>query len=294
MPGIRKFFTRFTCLLYLCLCTGAALAGDVAAPDKKQELQIAVAPFLPAHLIVKNYQPMREYLETKLKQPVSFITAPDYKTFYERTRQHDYTVIITVAHAAYLAQAEAGYVPMLQPVNLTQPVLIVSNTSKFKHPIDLKNRVIALPDPLAIISMQGVEMLREAGLNPDADFTRKHLPNHGAAVNYVLTGEVAAAIVSNRALLQMSKATQQKVHIIYQSSKWAAPGIFYLANPAMPAERVALLAQTIRQFVKDTPQGRDFIHELGYGDLVPATEHDLQAWAGYGAMFKAVLKQQKE
>ena len=289
-----QFITRFMCLLCLGLCAGSAVSVTANVPDKKNELQIAVAPFLPAHLIVKNYQPMREYLELKLKHPVSFITAPDYKTFYERTQRHDYDVIITVAHAAYLAQAEAGYVPMLRPVKLTQPVLIVSTKSNFKHPLDLKGKVITMPDPLAIISMQGIEMLHEAGLNPDTDVSVKHLPNHSAAVNYVIAGEVAAAIVSNRALLQMSNAAQKKVHIIHQSSKWAAPGVFYLANPALPHEQIALLAQTIQQFVKDTPQGVEFISKLGYGSLIPVTAQDLQPLAGYGAMFKTVLTQQKE
>lgn len=289
-----NYIIRFMCLLYLGLYTGSAMSAEAVVSDKNNELQIAVAPFLSARLIVKNYQPMREYLELKLKQPVSFITAPDYETFYERTQHHDYAVIITVAHAAYLAHAEAGYVPMLRPVNLTQPVLIVSTKSNFKHPLDLKGKVITMPDPLAIISMQGAEMLREAGLNPDTDIIVKHLPNHSAAVNYVITGEVAAAIVSNRALMQMSNATQQKMHIIHQSPKWAAPGVFYLANPALPRERIALLAQTIQQFVKDTPQGVEFIRQLGYGSLIPATEQDLQALAGYGAQFKAVLTQQKD
>ena len=294
MVMLRLFVPRLICLLCLGIYVSPAIAVEVVAPDKKAELQIAVAPFLPAHLIVKNYQPMREFLEKKLKQPVSFITAPDYETFYARTQHHDYAVVITVAHAAYLAQAEAGYVPMLRPVNLTQPVLIVSTKCNIKHPLDLKGKVLAMPDPLAIISMQGIEMLREAGLNPDSDISVKHLPNHSAAVNYVIAGDVAAAIVSDRALMQMPKTAQEKVHIIHQSRNGAAPGVFYLANPALPAERVVLLSQTIQQFVKDTPQGREFITKLGYGSLVPATEQDLEHLARYGAQFKAVLKQSKD
>ncbi len=290
----RRFVLRLICLLCLGVYVNSAISVEAVVPDKKTELQIAVAPFLPPHLIVKNYQPMQEYLEQKLKQPVSFITAPDYATFYARTQRHDYAVVITVAHAAYLAQAEAGYVPMLRPVNLTQPVLIVATQSNFKHPRDLKGKAVAMPDPLAIISMQGIEMLREAGLNPDTDISVKHLPNHSAAVNYVIAGDVAAAFVSDRALLQMPKAAQQKVHIIHQSPTGAAPGVFYLANPALPAERVALLTQTIQAFVKDTPQGIEFMSKLGYGGLVPATQQDLKPLARYGAQFKEVLKQSKD
>jgi phosphonate transport system substrate-binding protein len=282
-------------LLPVILLSPAILSpASASEPKQSAVLELGVAPFLPARTLVQNYQPMRAYLEQHLKQPVLFVTAPDYKTFYERTQRREYPVIITVANAAYLACAESGYVPMLRPVIDTRPVLVVPKNSNLTRMQDLRGKTVALPDPLAIIAMQGVQMLRETGLNPGNDITLRHLPDHNTAVNHVIAGETAAAIVSDRALLQMPAATQEGVRVIQAWEKGAAPGVVYLANPALPPQRVAQLTQAILKFVRETPEGREFIMKLGYGGLVPATKQDLEPLASYGELLKETVVRSNE
>jgi len=276
-------------LLAILLSPAAMSLATASETEQDAVLELGVAPFLPARTLVQNYQPMRTYLEQHLKQPVLFVTAPDYKTFYERTQRREYPIIITVANAAYLAYAESGYVPMLRPVIDTRPVLVVPKNSNLTRVQNLRGKTVALPDPLAIIAMQGAQMLRESGLDPGKDVNLKHLPNHSAAVNHVISGEAAAAIVSNRALLQMPAATQEGVRVIQTWEKGAVPGVVYLANPALPPQRVAQLTQAILKFVRETPEGREFINKLGYGSLVPATTQDLEPLAPYGKKFKEAI-----
>jgi len=304
--NMRVRFTGLTRLLFrycaslrnimLAILLSPAIMSVASASDPAQGagLELGVAPFLPARTLVLNYQPMRAFLEQKLKQPVLFVTAPDYKTFYERTQRREYPIIITIANAAYLASAEAGYVPMLRPAVDTCPVLVVPKNSSLARVQDLRGKTVALPDPLAIIAMQGVQMLRESGFDPDKDVHLIHLPNHSAAVNHVITGEAAAAIISDRALLQMPTATQQSVRVVQKWEKSEAPGVVYLASPDLPRERVAQLTQAILQFVRETPEGREFIVKLGYGGLVPATKQDLEPLAPYGEMFKEAIVRSNE
>ncbi len=289
----RLLFRDRACLrnIMLVILLSPASMSLVSASDAVQGsvLEVGVAPFLPARTIVQNYQPLRVFLEQHLKEPVMFVTAPDYKTFYERTQRHEYPIIITVANAAYLAYAESGYVPMLRPVIDTRPVLVVSKSSNLTRVQNLRGKAVALPDSLAIIAMQGVQMLRESGLDPGKDVTLKHLANHSTAVNYVIAGEAAAAIVSDRALLQMPTASQASVRVIHTWEKSSLPGVVYLANPALPPQRVAQLTEAILKFTRDTPEGREFILKMGYGGLVPATKLDLEPLAPYGEMFKEAI-----
>jgi phosphonate transport system substrate-binding protein len=284
-----KNWLRWPALLLFLLLAAVAHAGPEPDRQPDESLELAVAPFLPAAILVQNYQPMRAFLERHLKEPVLFVTAPDYKTFYERTQRREYPVIITVANAAYLAYAEAGYVPMLRPVVDTHPVIVVKKNSSLARMQDLRGKTVALPDPLAIIAMQGAQMLRESGLDPVKDVNLKYLSNHGAAVNHVIAGEAAAAIVSDRALLQMPASTQAGVRVIQTWENGAAPGVVYLASPALSAKRVAGLTRTILKFVRETPEGREFIVKMGYGGLVPATQQDLAPLAPYGALFKETI-----
>ena len=297
--GLTRLLVRYcaslrTMMLVIMLSPVIMPLASASDPEQSAVLELGVAPFVPARTLVQNYQPMRAYLEQHLKKPVLFVTAHDYKAFYERTQRREYPVIITVANAAYLAYAESGYVPMLRPVIDTRPVLVVPKNSNLTRVQNLRGKTVALPDPLAIIAMQGVQMLRETGLAPGNDITLRHLPNHSTAVNHVIAGEAAAAIVSDRALLQMPAATREGVRVIQTWEKGAAPGVVYLANPALPPQRVAQLTQAILKFVRETPEGREFIAKLGYGGLVPATKQDLEPLAPYGEMFKEAIARSNE
>ncbi len=276
--------------ILFAFCAALLLAPCARAQASKVQYELAITPFLPVRTMMQNYQPMRAYLEAHLQEPVTLVTAPDYKTYNERIRQREYPFVITVANSAYLAHVEHGYVPMLRPTILTRPVLVVAAQSDLKSLKDMRGATLALPDPLAVVAMQGVQMLREAGLHPERDLSIKHTANHAAAVNHVISGEALAAIVSDRTLLQMPKMTRQAVRVLQTWDAGAAPGVMYLAGPQVPRARVERLQQAILQFVRDTQEGQALMKNLGYGGLTPASAEDLKPLAPYGAQLKAALE----
>lgn len=265
-----------------------AAIGCGWATEAKPPVEIAITPFLPVRTLVQNYEPMRLYLEKRLQRHVLFVSAPDYRTFTQRTQHLDYAYVITVAHAAYLAQSEAGYVPLLRPANYTEPTLVVAKADPLERLADLRGKTIALSDPLALVSMQTPTMLREANLDAERDVALKYLPNHGAAVNYVLSGEAAAAIVSNRALEQMPSGTKNAVRVVQTWHGGAAPGIVYLASPRVPQAEVERFAQAVLEFVRSS-EGHAVMRHLGYGTLLPMKADDLKPYASYAAALKATL-----
>lgn len=254
-----------------------------------QEIELAIAPYLSARTLISNFQPLRAYLEEQLHTPIIVVTAPDYRVFQERIRKHAYPVIITVAHSAWLAHIESGYIPLLQPVVKTRPVLVVRKTSPIRTIDALRHHEIALPDPLAIITMQALPLLRAAGLDPSRDIRLRHMPTHSAAVNLVLNGEAAAAIISDRALQQMPAPTQNRLRRLDPWTAEAFPGVVYMARPDLPNDQVAKLTRAILNFSRDTPQGRRLMTLWGYERLVPVTEKDLAPVAAYGKQLQGAL-----
>jgi phosphonate transport system substrate-binding protein len=273
----------------IALLPTVAGAGDPTPAPRGGGIEFGVTPFLPARMLVQNYQPMRHYLEEHLHEPVVFVTAPDFKSYFERVARHEYPFIMTVAHSAYLAHVESGYVPMLRPRVPTRPALVVVKDNGLVRLAELRGKTIALPDALGVIAMQARQMLREAGLDPARDVSLRYLPTHSAAVNYVSSGEVAAAIVSDRALQQMPAATRNAVRVVETWEPGALPGVVYLASPRLAPERVAQVREAILAFAHDTGDGRDLMTRLGYGDLVPATADDLKPIAPYAAMLNEAL-----
>ena len=260
--------------------------------EAEHGVEIAIAPFLSVRTLVHNYEPMRLYLEKQLHQPVLFVTAPDYKIFHERMQKLQYRYLITVANAAYLAETESGYVPLFRPAIPTRPTLVVRKDASLQHLDELRGKHIALPDPLAVISMQARDMLREAGIDPDKDVQIRHVRNHGAAVNFVLSGESDAAIVSDRALSQMPAATREGVRVMQTWDKGAVPGVVYLASPRVPKAEVKRFSQALQDFV-NSQEGKALMQRMGYGTLLPTTAADLKYLAPYGAALKEELARNK-
>jgi ABC-type phosphate/phosphonate transport system substrate-binding protein len=275
-------------LLFLLALLGPGPVAS-AEPTPAAALEIGIAPFLPARVTMQNYQPLRAHLERRLKQPVLLVTAPDYKTYFQRIERREYPLVITVAHSAWLAQTDSGYVPLLRPSIYTRPVLVVARGSTTARVPQLRGKSVALPEALALVAMQARSMLREAGLDPERDVSLQHFPNHAAAVNHVLAGEATAAIVSDRALQQMPAASRDGVRVVQSWDPGAQPGVVYLANPLLPRKRVGELQRAILEFTRDTAEGREFMERVGYGQLVPAHGDDLKPFAPYGTQLRAAV-----
>lgn len=252
--------------------------------------EIAFTPFLPVRTLLQNYQPMREYLERELKESVTFVSAPDYKTDNERIHRREYAFIVTVANSAYLAFSDHGYVPLLRPKIPTRPTLVVRKDNPLASFAGLTGQRVGMSDPLAVVSMQGMRMLREAGLSPAHNVQVVHYGNHASAVNEVIAGEVAAAIISDRALFQMLPTVQAQVRQVTTWEPGAAPGVVYMASPTVPPARRERLQRAIQKFSNDTDEGHTLMEKLGYGGLVPVTAKEIKALEPYGARLRAALR----
>lgn len=272
----------------------ASLANSDESPRAARGIEVAIVPFLPPRTLVGNYQPMRAHLEQSLREPVTIITAPDYLTFFERTARRNYQIVVTLAHAAWLAHTDAGYQPILRPVGLTYPVTVVARDSPWTKLKDLRGRALALPDSLAVISAQAMEMLRQGGFDPGRDFSLRHYPTHSAAINHVVTGEAAAAVVSNRALQQMAAETRAVVRVIDSWERGAAPGVVWLADPALPRERAEQIAAAVLAFTESSAEGRALMQQWGYGGLARASPDDLRALAPYGQWLRTEIIRARE
>ena len=268
------------------LLMSAAANGVAAATDA---IEMSISPFLPPHVLLTNYAPMRAHLERELQQPVSLVTAPDYRTYNERILRGEPAFLIAVASSAQLAIEDKGYVPFLRPEIYTRPILIVAQDSDIQRVTDLHGRLIVTTDRMAVVAMQGIEMLHKAGLTPDRDVTLRHLANHAAAINYVISHDADAAIVSDRALMQMPTAQQQSVRKISDWKPGAAPGVVYLARADISAEQVARMKSAISEFVANTDEGRAMMEATGYGNLVTTDAKELSFLAPYAAELRSLL-----
>lgn len=266
----------------------ALLPAHLAA--QPQALEIAIAPFLSTRILLANYQPLQAYLENKLQRPVLLVTAPDFRTFAERTQRGEYRYVITAPHFARLAQKEAGYQPMLAVKAKLVAIAVVEKNSPLRNVAELRGKTVAIPDPLTIVSMLGTQLLRANGLVPGEDVTLRPALSHNSAVLSVLHGESAAAFTAATLLKQMPEEIKSGVRVLAASEGF--PNTIYLAHPKVPAREVTQMTATLLEFAEKTPQGQKLYGEtLGHLGLVAPSPRELQRLDPFVSELKALLGQ---
>jgi phosphonate transport system substrate-binding protein len=270
------------------LVTGLLLwAGLALAAPQPEPIEIGVLPTLSARTTITTYQPLRAYLEEQLKRPVVLVTAPDYRTFVERTQRGEYRYVVTAPHFARLAQTATGYQPLVRVKRELQALLVTDPTTGVTDVAGLRGKVVTTPDSLAVISMLGAELLGAHGLLPDRDVTLRAMPSFSSAVIAMRNGESAAAVTAATALNQMPADTRARLTTLATTK--SIPHVMCLAGPKVPAAESAEVARLLLAFADSGAAGNDFFATTGFVAFTRTSEAELRSLDVYVAELKKRL-----
>ena len=258
----------------------------------QQSIEVGVLQTLSTRTILKTYQPMREYIEEKLGQPVALVTAPDYRTFIERTQRGEYRFVVTAPHFARLAQSEAGYVPMVRLKRELRAIIVVPKDSKIQTLTDLRNKRISTPDETAILTLLGRQFLRDNQLEPGVNVTTRAFSSINSSVLAIGNGDSDAAITAQTALNQMPENIRNSLRIIATSPP--VPHMIYLANKNVPTDEVERMTSILLDFSDDTTRSEVFFHGTGFLGYVRPTDTEMKNLDPYVIELKRLLAAPKD
>ncbi|MBF0269869.1 MAG: phosphate/phosphite/phosphonate ABC transporter substrate-binding protein [Alphaproteobacteria bacterium] len=255
-------------------CLIASLLAAFQANAQTAPLDVGIFPHLSVRTLMERFQPLRDHLERSLQRPVTFVTAPDFQTFVERTQAKQYSFVITAPHFARLAQLKAGYRPLLQPKSSMRGVFLVSAAAPIFKLADLKGRKIATPDRLAVVTAMGEDALQAEGVKIPTDAALLALPSHNAAVLALKHGQADAALISELQFLQMKAEERAELRPIATTKTLPMPLIF-MAGPDMPGAEAQAIGNAILDFAK-TEEGKRFLETTRYQDIEPTSEAEMK------------------
>jgi phosphonate transport system substrate-binding protein len=270
------------------LCTCAAMTG-AAASDA--DIEIPVLPYLSTERLLNLYEPLRRHLQEILERPVRIITSPDYRSFVAAAARGDDLLVLNAAHLARLAEVDSGYRSILQTTNPLYALVVVRAADPVAEVADLRDTRIVTPDPLALITLMGHRMLREAGLTPSTDIETPTTDTHNNALMLLLgDASIRAAIVSNRAFTTLDADTRARLRILADGADLGGiPSIVYQTGPGQEIADRAFLTREILHFANNTPAGRAMMQTLGHGGLREVTQTDREAIDPFLPATRAVL-----
>ncbi|MFB1488590.1 MULTISPECIES: phosphate/phosphite/phosphonate ABC transporter substrate-binding protein [unclassified Thiocapsa] len=255
----------------------ACAAAVVAAPGP--DIEIPVLPYLSTERLLTLYEPLRRHLQESLDRPVRIVTSPDYRSFIAAVAQGNDLLVLNAAHMARLAEVDSGYGSILQTTNPLYALLIVRAEDPVAEVADLRGTRVVTPDPLALITLMGHRMLRDAGLTPSTEVEMPTADTHNNALKRLLGDEsIRAAIVSNRAFTTLDEDVRARLRILADGANLGGiPSIVYQTGPGSGGASRAFLTREILHFANDTPAGRAMMQTLGHGGLREVTEADRAA-----------------
>jgi len=214
-------------VIFLAGCNGVQSPTGGAISDIKV-LKMGLIPADDADEMLRNYEPIKEYLSKELGIPVEIQVTSDYTAAIEAMRYKHIDMAWFGPFSYVIAANVAGAEAIVNGVkdetgSSTYKSVIVTNVDSGINTLaDLKGKSFAFVDPASTSgNLIPRKILIENGIDPDSDFsTSYYAGTHNAVMYAVANGKVDAGATGDNVYKRMVKEGEidpQVNKIIYTS-----------------------------------------------------------------------------
>ncbi|MBA4177694.1 MAG: hypothetical protein C0505_14230 [Leptothrix sp. (in: Bacteria)] len=245
-------------------------APVVTDPTLGGMLRLGVMPFLAARQLAEQFGPALPKLTRGAGRPVQLRTASSYGSFAEAIERHDYELIL-IQPFDYAFAARHGYRPLVGMVNRLQGSFFVSEGGPVRAVTDLRGKTVAMPPAGSALGRLGLQALRDAGLDPDADVRVDHRHTHDGCLQQVKSGQAAACVTTPITLAIVHPSLSAGLRPVGQTS--SVPGVLFMVHARVPADMADRLSAEIIGW-KDSSEGQAVLRAMRLGRFGPVVEQD--------------------
>ena len=193
-----KLLMKLMMLMFLF----ATSIGAIAAPDPNPDtLKVALLPDENAGTVIKNNQPLKDYLEATLGKKIELIVTTDYSSMIEAMRHGRIDLAYFGPLSYVLARQRSEIEPFValksKGSTTYQSVVIANAASGIKKIEDIKGKHMAFGDKASTSShLIPKSVLAEKGLDAGRDYEEHFVGSHDAVAMAVQNGHAQAGGLS--------------------------------------------------------------------------------------------------
>jgi phosphonate transport system substrate-binding protein len=255
------------------------VSATSAYADDDPWLRFAVFPYTDSRTLIEQQAPFKAFLEKTLQRPLLMLTAPDFRTFMQRTLAGDYDLILSAPHMARYAEVRGHYQRIAMGIRRGRGVIVVRADSDIIELDDLRDRNIAMASPLSIRYQMALQMLSSHGLQTGRDVGINTVSNSSNALLTLLNGNAAAALIGIDEWDRLDGNTQRDVRLLCRLP--SAPGVMLMANPQLPEPALAAFRAAVAAFNR-SPASRDYF----FAGFTPISEEAMRSLDPYLGLWK--------
>ncbi|NUZ12667.1 phosphate/phosphite/phosphonate ABC transporter substrate-binding protein [Pseudoalteromonas sp. McH1-7] len=230
------------------------------------EYTFAFVPQQSANKLVKNWQPVLNYINDKTGDKYIFKTAKDIPTFESRLLNQEYDVAYMNPYHFIVFNKQAGYEAIARQKNKQiKGIIVVKKGSGINTLSQLHDHVLAFPAPAAFAaSILPRSELMKQGIS----FTPRYVSSHDSVYLNVARGFVKAGGGVIRTLENTDPEIKSQLDIL-----WTTPGYTphaFAVKQDMPQEAKARLTHALTSLA-NSERGRALLAAVNFTAIMPAS-----------------------
>ncbi len=269
---LKKQVFSIALLLFMLL---AAIAAPTYAAEK---LKIGIAPQQDAVKTLKMFQPLADYLSSKVGLPMEIATSPDWDTYMTRVKQKEFDLIYPNQMAImlnYTAGYETFAIPKQEGLTKFRGILVVRKDGSIKSINDLRGKTAVFADPTAVSSyLLPKAKLLDYGIDVDKDLTVKFAGKHDSAILAVYNRAADVAGVKEPALAMVKDKIDINQLQVLAASDWV-PQQPFAAKKQLDPKLVEKIKAALLALDRNGEPGATILKTLNFDGFVAATESDM-------------------
>jgi phosphonate transport system substrate-binding protein len=236
MAGLLRFIS-FALVLVL---------GPSAWASENPPLTLGVFPYVTPAQLAAFHAPLKDYLAKNLGRPVTLVTAPDFMSFVDRTRDGQYDIVFTAPHLGRLAETRDGYKRVAQTSHTVQGFFLARKGSDIRKIEDLRGKTVMIAQKVSIVYQMAEHTLRENGLVPGESVTIIDTRTHNNAMHAPLRGEADASVTGKLLWYVLDDKQKEQLQIIGTTEE--APGFLVMAHPRLATQDIDKIKKLLLNF----------------------------------------------